>query len=123
MEYLLDPETLFLSSSATPTLEASNTLNLAFLVFFLVLLLVGFFVLPPGLSLYALVIVLLPVLTPAPSFPLMSLSRFLLGAFPIFLVLGYLLSRSRPALILWLLLSTGMGVALTTLFTTWRWVA
>jgi hypothetical protein len=53
----------------------------------------------------------------------MSLPRFLLGAFPIFLVLGYLLSRSRPALILWLLLSTGIGVALTTLFTTWRWVA
>lgn len=123
MKYLLDPETLFLSTSATPTLEASNTLNLAFLGLFLILLVIGFFVLPPGLSLYALVVVLLPVLTPAPSFPLMSLPRFLLGAFPIFLVLGYLLSRSRPALILWLLLSTGTGVALTALFTTWRWVA
>jgi hypothetical protein len=86
-------------------------------------LLVGFFVLPPGLSLYALVTVLLPILTPAPSFPLMSLPRFLLGAFPIFLVLGYLLSRSRPVFVLWLLLSSGVGVALTALFTTWRWVA
>jgi hypothetical protein len=123
MKYLLDPETLFLSSSATPTLEASNTLNLAFLILFVILLVIGFFVLPPGLSLYALVVVLLPILTPAPSFPLMSLPRFLLGAFPIFLVLGYLLSRSRPALILWLLLSTSTGVALTVLFTTWRWVA
>jgi hypothetical protein len=123
MEYLLEPGTLFLSSSATPTLEASNVVNLAFLALFLVLLLVGFFVLPPGLSLYALVIVLLPILTPAPSFPLMSLPRFLLSAFPIFLVLGYLLSRNRPALVLWLLLSTGAGVALTTLFATWRWVA
>jgi hypothetical protein len=122
-EYLLDPETLFLGSSATPTLEASNALNLAFLALFLVVLLVGTFILPPGLSLYALVIVALPVLTPAPSFPLMSLPRFLLGAFPIFLVLGYLLSRSRPAFVLWLLLSTGTGVALTALFTTWRWVA
>jgi len=80
-------------------------------------------VLPPGLSLYALVVVLLPILTPAPSFPLMSLPRFLLGAFPIFLVLGYLLSRNRPALVLWLLFSAGSGVALTALFTTWRWVA
>ncbi len=123
MEYLLDPGTLFLSSSATPTLEASNAVNLAFLALFLVLLFVGFFVLPPGLSLYALVIVVLPVLTPAPSFPLMSLPRFLLSAFPIFLVLGYLLSRNRFALVLWLLLSTGAGVALTTLFATWRWVA
>jgi hypothetical protein len=53
----------------------------------------------------------------------MSLPRLVLGAFPVFLVLGYLLSRSRPALVLWLILSTGTGVVLTTLFTTWRWVA
>jgi hypothetical protein len=123
MRYLRDPQTLFLDASATPTLEASNALNLAFLALFLVLLVVGIFVLPRGLSLYALVVVLLPVLTPAPSFPLMSLPRFMLGAFPVFLALGYLLSRSRLALVLWLLLSTGTGVALTTLFTTWRWVA
>ncbi len=79
--------------------------------------------LPPGLSLYSLVVVLLPVLTPAPSFPLMSLPRFMLGAFPVFLVLGYLLSRARPLLVSWLVLSAGTGVALTILFTTWRWVA
>ena len=53
----------------------------------------------------------------------MSLPRLLLGAFPIFLVLGYLLSRSRLALVLWLLLCTGTGAALTVLYTTWRWVA
>ena len=123
MKYVLDPETLFLGASATPTLEASNTLNLAFLGLFLILLLVGFFVLPRGFSLYAFVVILLPILTPAPSFPLMSLPRFLLGAFPVFIVLGYLLSRSRMALISWLLLSAGTGVTLTVLFTTWRWVA
>jgi Mannosyltransferase (PIG-V) len=121
--YLFDPEMLFLSTSATPTLEASNTLNLAFLVLFLVLLAVGIAVLPPGLSLYALIVVLLPVLTPAPSFPLMSLPRFVLCGFPIFLVLGYLLSHSRTVLVVWLLLSASTGVALTALFTTWRWVA
>jgi hypothetical protein len=121
--YLLDPETLFLSASASPALEASNTLNFAFLILFLIVLAVGFVVLPPGLSLYTFLVVLLPVLTPAPSFPLMSLPRFVLGAFPIFLVLGYLLSRSRAVLVLWLFLSAGTGVALTALFTTWRWVA
>jgi hypothetical protein len=121
--YLLDPELLFLSTSPVPMLEASNTLNLAFLILALILLAVGFFVLPPGLWLYSFFIVLLPVLTPAPSFPLMSQPRFVLGAFPICLVLGYLLSRSRPTLVLWLLLSAGTGVALTALFTTWRWVA
>ncbi|MGH3144366.1 MAG: glycosyltransferase family 39 protein [Rubrobacter sp.] len=121
--YLLDPSTLFLDTSATPALDASNALNLAFLVVFLVVAAAGLVVLPPGLSLYACAIVLLPVLTPAPRFPLMSMPRFVLGAFPIFLVLGYLLSRRRPALVLWLVLCGGLGVALTALFTTWRWVA
>jgi len=122
-KYLFDPEALFLSTSASPALAASNTLNFAALILFLIVLAVGFVVLPPGLALYTSLVVLLPVLTPAPSFPLMSLPRFVLGAFPIFLVLGYLLSRSRPALILWLFTSAGTGVALTALFTTWRWVA
>ena len=121
--YLFDPETLFLNTSATPALEASNTLNFAFLILFLFLLAVGFVVLPPGLSLYNLFVVLLPVMTPAPAFPLMSLPRFMLAAFPVFLVLGYLLPRTRPVLVLWLLLSAGAGAALTTLFTTWRWIA
>ena len=123
LEYFLDPAALFLSTSAEPALEASNTLNLVFLGLFLVLMGVGFAVLPPELSLYAFVGTLLPVLTPSPAFPLMSMPRFVLGAFPIFLVLGFILSRSKPALVLWLAFSTGAGVALTALFTTWRWVA
>lgn len=122
-KYLLDPSTLFLDASATPALDASNALNLAFLVFFLVVAVVGFVLLPPGLSLYTFAIVLLPVLTPAPRFPLMSMPRFVLGAFPIFLVLGYLLSRGRVILVLWLVVGSGLGIVLTALFTTWRWVA
>jgi hypothetical protein len=121
--YLLDPETLFLSPDPTPALEASNTMNLAFLTLFLAVAAVSLFVLPPGLSLYSLVLVLLPVLTPSSTFPLMSQPRFVLGAFPVFVVLGYLLSRSRTALVMWLILSAGLGVALTALFTSWRWVA
>ncbi|CAA9399749.1 MAG: Integral membrane protein [uncultured Rubrobacteraceae bacterium] len=123
MEYVLDPATLFLGADATPALEASNVLNLGFLVFFLVVAFAGLFVLPPGLSVYAAVLVLLPVLTPSPRFPLMSLPRFVLGAFPVFLVLGYFLSRSRWTRTAWLAASGGLGVALTALFVTWRWVA
>ena len=123
VRYVLDPSALFIGAPAGPSLEASNTLNLAFLIFFLLLILVGFAVLPPGLSIYTFLIVLLPVLTPAPEFPLMSLPRFILGAFPVFLVIGYLLSRGRLALLLCLLLSSGLGVALTALFTAWRWGA
>jgi hypothetical protein len=123
MKYVLDPSTLFLGAPAGPSLEASNTLNLVFLAFFLLVMVVGFVVLPQDLSIYTALIVLLPVLTPAPQFPLMSLPRFVLGAFPVFLVLGYLLSRSRFASISYLVLAGGLGVALTALFTTWRWVA
>ncbi len=123
MEYVSDPATLFLANDATPALEASNVLNLGFLVFFLVVALAGLFVLPPGLSVYAAALVLLPVLTPSPRFPLMSLPRFVLGALPVFLVLGYFLSRSRWALASWLALSGSLGVALMALFVTWRWVA
>ena len=121
--YVLDPAALFLGADPTPALEASNVLNLGFLVFFLIVAAVGLFVLPPGLSVYCCVLVLLPVLTPSPQFPLMSLPRFVLGAFPVFLVLGYVFSRFRWTLVAWLAVSGGLGVALTALFTTWRWVA
>jgi mannosyltransferase PIG-V len=123
LKYVLDPASLFLTRAPDPALEASNTLNIAFLLLFLVLVGIGFAVLPPGLSAYALLFTLLPMLTPSPLFPLMSLPRFMLGAFPLFFVLGYLLSRNRPALYLWLLVSGGLSAALTAMFVTWRWVA
>ncbi len=121
--HFLDPSSLFLSPSATPTLEASNTLNLVFLGLFLVLMGVGFALLPVGLSAYTFVVMVLPLLTPSPLFPLMSFPRFMLGTFPLFIVLGYLLSRNRPAFVIWLLFSVLAGTALTALFVTWRWVA
>lgn len=123
MEYVLDPATLFWGTDATPALEASNVLNLAFLAFFLAVALAGLFVLPPGLWVYTAALVLLPVLAPSPRFPLMSLPRFVLAAFPVFIVLGYLLSRSRWTLAPWLVFSGALGVALAALFVTWRWVA
>ena len=109
--YWLRPVALFTSSSPAPSLEASNTVNLAFFALLLVLLGIGFVVLPPGLSLYTFVIMVLPILTPSPIFPLMSLPRFMLGAFPLFLVLGYVLARNRTALVVWLAFSIVGGVA------------
>ena len=123
LPYLLDPGTLFLDSSAGPSLAASNTLNLLFLVLFVVVIIGGAFVLKPGLWLYAFVLTVVPILTPSPNFPLMSMPRFMLGAFPLFLILGALLSRTRAGFTVWLVLSGISGVALTVLFTTWRWVA
>jgi hypothetical protein len=123
LHYLLDPATLFLERSPDPAFLASNTTNFAFLVLILVLLAIGFTILPSELWAYAFLITLVPVLTPSESWPLMSLPRFMLGAFPLFLVFGYLLSRSTLALYVWLVLSASIGVALTSMFVTWRWVA
>jgi hypothetical protein len=123
LSYLLDPATLFLERrGGEAVLEAYNTVSFAFLILLLVLVGVGFSVLPPNLSVYTFLVTLLPVLTPSPWAPLMGLPRYALGAFPLFIILGYLLSLSRIALYLWLFISGGLGVAFTALFVTWRWM-
>ena len=121
--HLLDPATLFLDPrGGDAVLEAYNTISFAFLVLLLVLVSIGFLVLPLRLSVYTFLVTLLPLLTPNPEIPLMGLPRYALGAFPLFLILGYLLSHSRIALYLWLIISGGLGIAFTALFVTWRWM-
>jgi hypothetical protein len=123
LSYFLDPATLFLDpEGGRAVLEAYNTVSFAFLILSIILVVIGFWVLPPGLSVYTFLVTLVPVLTPNPGIPLMGLPRYALGAFPLFLILGYLLSRSRPALYLWLLISSVLGIAFTALFVTWRWM-
>src|SRR5215218_2646275 len=84
LKYVLDPATLFLDQSLDPSFHASNVVNLIFLVLLFVLMGIGFALLPPGLSVYTFLVTLPAVLTPAPGVVLMSLPRFLLGAFPLF---------------------------------------
>ena len=123
LSHLLDPATLFLDPrGGDAVLEAYNTISFAFLVLLLVLVTIGIIVLPPKLSVYTSLVTLLPVLTPNPDIPLMGLPRYALGAFPLFLILGYLLSHSRLALYLWLIISSCLGMAFTALFVTWRWM-
>ncbi len=123
LNHLFDPATLFLDPrGGNAVLEAYNTISFAFLVFLLVLVGIGLLVLPLRLSVYTFLATLLPVLTPNPEFPLMGLPRYALGAFPLFIILGYLLSHSRVALYLWLITSSGLGIAFTALFVTWRWM-
>lgn len=123
LSYLMEPLDLLTSPAAGPTLAASNAINLIFLTLFLLLMGVGVALLPPGFSAYALILVLAGVLAPNPDLPLMSLPRFLLGAFPMFLVLGFLLSRLRWALWMWLPASGLLGGWMAALFVTWHWVA
>src|SRR5215212_1536822 len=101
LKVVLDPATLFLEQSQDPAFVASNAVNIIFL--FLFLIGIGFAVLPPGLSGYTFLVMLPVLLMPATGFPLLSLPRFMIAAFPLFFVLGYLLSYSRVALYLWIL--------------------
>src|SRR5215211_5825640 len=127
MRYVIDPTSLFFDQAFYgAALEASRTVDLAFTLLFLFLIGVGLAVLPAGLLglwPYASLLVLVPLLTPGGWSPLMSLPRYVLAAFPLFFVLGYLLSHNRPALYLWLFVSGGLGAVIAALFVTNHWVA
>jgi hypothetical protein len=117
------PGRVFSTMNPNASWDATNTFNLGFLVLLVVLVVAAIVLLPRGLALYAAVTSVEPVLTPAYVAPLASLPRYFLAAFPLFLVIGIALSRSRALLGAWLLASGSLGVLLTLYFTTWRWVA
>ncbi|MDP8952894.1 MAG: glycosyltransferase family 39 protein [Actinomycetota bacterium] len=122
-DHFLHPGRLFLARATEYSFEASNVVNLIFLAVFLYLAGAGLLGLPPGLSIYALVLVFQPILAPSSYVPLMSMPRFVLAAFPVFLIAGFLLSRTRTGLVVYLIASSAAGIVLVSLFTTWRWVA
>lgn len=122
-EHFLHPARLFIAQAPDYAFEASNVINLVFLAVFLYLAGAGLLGLPPGLSIYALVLVFQPILAPSSYLPLMSMPRFVLAAFPVFLIADFLLSRTRSGMIIYLIASSAAGIVLVSLFTTWRWVA
>jgi hypothetical protein len=101
---------------------ANNAYNLVFLGVALALLLAGLRVLPLGLSAYAFLLILPPAFFGTPQGPLMGLSRYLLVAFPVFIVLGVLL-ENRRLLGGWLVLNVVASLILCALFVSWRFVA
>jgi hypothetical protein len=102
---------------------ANNAYNLIFLGLALALLVAGLKVLPPDLSAYSLLLILPPTLFGTPQGPLMGLPRYVLVAFPLFIVLGALLGDRRPLTIVWLAASAASSLVLCALFVTWRFVA
>jgi hypothetical protein len=101
---------------------ANNAYNLVFLGLALALLVAGLRVLPPDLSAYAFLLILPPTLFGTPQGPLMGLPRYVLVAFPLFVVLGVLL-QERRLLGVWLASSAAASLVLCALFVTWRFVA
>ena len=122
---LLDPDLwahLPLSNAANQLAGASNFFNLGFFVFAMVVLLAGSRYLPLSLTVYGLLLVAPAALFGTPGSPLMGAPRYVLVAFPVFIVLA-LLFRNRVLLGGWLLVSTLLSLVLCGLFVSWRFVA
>lgn len=113
----LDPNQLmaYLNSS-------NNTYNFIFLMLAAVLLAAGVRVLSPGMWGYAFLVSVFPAFFGAPGVTLMGLSRYVLVAFPLFIVLGVLL-RNRILLWTWLVSGAVFSLMLCAMFVTWWYVA
>ncbi len=101
---------------------ANDAYNLAFLGLALLFLALGLRMLPLSLSAYAFLLILSPVFFGTPQGPLMGLPRYLLVAFPIFIVLAALL-KDRRLLGGWLILIGAASLVLCAMFVSWRFVA
>lgn len=113
----LNPDQLMMQLNS-----ANNTYNFVFLILAIVLLVAGLRVLSPGLWIYAFLVALFPAFFGAPGTTLMGLSRYVLVAFPLFIVLGALL-RNRALLGTWLVASTVLSLLFCAMFVTWWYVA
>ena len=78
--------------------------------------------LPTEFKAYAFMLVAVPILFAPPDNPLISTPRFVLAAFPLFVVLGTLL-KDRRLLAGWLLASAGASLVFSALFGGWYFVA
>jgi hypothetical protein len=102
--------------------RANSVYNLAFLIFAIVVLLAGLHELPVSLIIYSLLLIVPPALYGTPDIPLMGIPRYVLVAFPIFIVLG-LLARKKLLFAGWLIMSIIVSLILCALFVSWRFVA
>jgi hypothetical protein len=122
---LLDPDLWAnpsLGNAANRIAGAGNFSNLVFFVFAMVVLLAGLRYLPLSLTAYGLLLVAPATLFGTPGSPLMGTPRYVLVAFPVFIVLA-LLFRNRLLLGGWLVVSILISLALCGLFVSWRFVA
>jgi hypothetical protein len=79
--------------------------------------------LPAPYVLYGAACLVLPLIYPTPSRPLMSLPRLILVDFPLFVALAVALERRRRTRWVVLALSVAGLVWMTALFATWNYVA
>ncbi len=99
-----------------------DTLELVCTLLFIVIALIGLWKLPLYQSAYLIPGLLIPLLSPSTVHPLMSMPRFGLTLFPLFIVLAMIL-RSRIVAIPAAIFSTVLLVLLTIQFASWYWVS
>ena len=97
-------------------------LELAVTILAIALALIGLRLLPFYYTAWVLPGLLIPLLQPSEVHALMSMPRFVLVLFPLFVVLGMLL-RPRWIRVPAIVLSVTLLVLLTTQFALWYWVS
>ena len=100
----------------------TDAYNFLFLILALAMLLWGLRVLPFSLSVYALLLLIPAALFGKLETPLIGFPRYMLAAFPLFIVLAALL-ENRRTLGIWLISSAAFSLALCALFVSWRFTA
>src|SRR5262249_39058494 len=100
----------------------SNGYNLLAALLGLALAATAFFKLPLSYSAYLLALVVFPMLSPSQPLPPFSMPRFLVTAFPLFVVLAMLGRRPWVHVAILYLSLTLLGV-FTVRFAAWYWVA
>ena len=100
-----------------------NLVSFGALAFAVWALVAGWRRLPRAYTLYAAALVVVPLLQPRSQIPLMSMPRFVLVAFPLFIALGLAIQRRRLLRTALLVASTVLLVYLTGRFALWLFVA
>lgn len=103
-------------------LSESNFIEFAATIFLIAIAIVALRYLPLQYSAYLAAGIILPLWSPSAVHPLMSLHRFALALFPVFIVLA-LLGKRRPVHGGIVVVSALLLALLTTMFASWLWVA
>jgi hypothetical protein len=102
--------------------DALNLVNLLYLVLFVALAVVAWRRLGPAYGLFAAGSLAVPLSVPADKWPLLSISRFGLVVFPLFLALAVLGGRPRVHTAILGISSLFLGIAVVQ-WALWQWVA
>ena len=114
--------TTLTSQSVRAGFAESETLDTMLVLLAIPLLIYGFVRLPLEYAIFPLMLYLLPLFSPSTVHPLMSMSRFLIVMFPLFIALA-ILTRRQLTFTLALVPSIVLLALLTAQFATWYWVA